>query len=148
MRNRSRPTLLLLSIALSLVGAAAVTGLLTTSRTIGSSGTVKAINVEVYWDIGCTDVVDQIGWGTFEPGDSPSKTIYIKNAGNAALTLNMTYSGWNPTDAGDHIALSWDVEGATIDQDGVVAAVLTLSVSDSISDITDFSFNIVIEGTG
>lgn len=148
MGSKSHLTILLISVCLALVGAAAVTGLLTTSRTIGSSGNVKAINVEVYWDSGGTQVVDQIDWGILEPGDSLNKTVYIKNTGNAPLTLNMSYSGWNPSEAGNYIILSWNKEGATIDPDGMVAAVLTLSVSDTISGITDFSFNIVIEGTG
>jgi len=148
MGSKSQLTILLVSVSLALVGAVAVTGILTTSRTVGSSGTVKAINVEVYWDLGCTQVVDQIDWGILEPGDTPTKTVYVKNTGNAALTLSMTYSGWDPTEAGSYITLSWDKEGATVDSDGVTGAVLTLSVSDSISGITMFSFNITIEGTG
>jgi len=121
---------------------------LTTSRTVGSSGTVKAINVEVYWDIDCTQVVSDIDWGILEPGDNATKTVYVKNTGNAALTLSMTYSGWDPTEAGGYITLSWDKESSTVDPDGVTGAILTLSVSDSISGITTFSFNITIEGTG
>ena len=148
MGSKSHQTLLLVSIILALVSAVAVTGLLTTSRTIGSSGTVKAINVEVYWDSGCTQVVGQIDWGALEPGDSLSKTVYIKNTGNAPLTLSMSCSGWSPVEAGDYITLSWDKEGGTVNPGEVVGAVLTLSVSDSISGVTDFSFNIVVEGSG
>ena len=148
MKSRSLPTLLLVLVSVALFSAAAVTGLLTTSRTLGSSGTVKAINVEVYWDIECTQVVNEIDWGIIEPGDSVTETVYIKNSGNVALTLNMSYSGWVPAGAGDYITLSWDKEGSTVDPDAVVGATLTLSVSESISSITTFSFTIVIEGTG
>lgn len=148
MGSKSHLTLLLASAILALVGAAAVTGLLTTSRTIGSSGTVKAINVEVYWDSGCTQVVDQIDWGTLGPGDTLDKTVYVENTGNAPLSLSISCSGWNPMEAGDYITLSWDREGGTVSPGEVVEAVLTLSVSNSISGITNFSFNIVIEGTG
>ena len=148
MGSKSILPLLLVSVVLALVGAVAVTGILTTSRTIGSSGTVKAINVEVYWDIECTNVVSEIDWSTIEPNESVTKTVYIKNTGNSAMTLSMTYSGWVPTEAGNYMTLSWDKEGVTMDPDAVVAAVLTLSVSDSISGIENFSFNIVIEGTG
>ena len=147
MDNKSHLALLLISISLALAGGIAVTGLLTSSRIIGSSGTVKAINVEVYWDSLCTQVVDTIEWGLLEPGDSVNKTVYIKNTGNAPLTLNMFYTGWVPLEAGDHITLSWNKEGATIDPDGVTSAVLTLSVSASASGVTDFSFDIIIEGT-
>jgi len=146
MNYRTHLNLIIFSVVLALVGGVAVTGLLTASRTIGSSGIVKAINVEVYWDLEGTQLVDQIDWGNIEPGDSVDKTIYIKNTGNAALTLNMTYSGWVPLEAGNYITLSWDKEGATVNPDGVVTAVLTLSISNSISGITNFSFNLIIEG--
>lgn len=139
---------LLLSVCMALVGAVTVTGLLTASRTIGSTGSVRAINVEVYWDSGCINVVSEIAWGSLEPGDSATKTIYIKNTGNAALTLNMTCSGWDPSGAEDDITLTWDKEDASVNPDAVVTAVLTLSVSPSISEITNFSLNIIITGTG
>lgn len=148
MGSKSIFPFMLVAVCLAAVSAVAVTGLLTASRTIGSSGTVKAINVEVYWDSGLTDVVSEIDWGTIEPGVSVTKTIYITNTGNTAVTLNMTYYGWDPAEAGNYITLSWDKEGVTIDPDAVVPAVLTLSISESISEIESFSFDIVIEGTG
>ena len=148
MESKSNLTPLLVLVNIALFSAAAVTGLLTTSRTIVSSGTINAINIEVYWDIECTQIVNEIEWGIIEPGDSVIETIYIKNTGNAALTLSMSHFYWDPEEAGDYITLAWDKEGETIDPDSVIGAILTLFVSDSISGITTFSFNIVIEGTG
>jgi len=143
-----RSVALLLVVSIALVSAFTVFGLLTTSRTIGSSGTVEAINVEVYWDSQCTQAVSEVDWGLHEPGTSVDKTIYVKNTGTAPMTLGLSYSGWVPAEAGNYISLAWDVEGAQVDSGGVVQAVLTLSVSGAISGITDFSFNIIIEGTG
>ena len=121
---------------------------LTISRPIEIRGTMKAIDVEVYWDSGYTDTVSAINWTILEPGDSVEKTVYVKNTGNAPVTLSMTSSGWNPLEAEDHITLSWDKEDEKLSPDAIVEAVLTLSVSPSISEITDFSSNIIIEGTG
>ena len=144
---KPRLTLLVL-LVIALIGSFGVYGLLTSSRNITSSGTVKAINVEVYWDQGCTQIVDNVDWGFAEPGDASSKTIYIKNSGNAPLILGLSYSDWVPTEAGDSITLAWDQEGTTINAGDVQQAVLTLSISDDIIGVTDFSFNIVIEGSG
>ncbi len=121
---------------------------LTASRTIEIRGAMKAIDVEVYWDSGYTDTVSAVNWTILEPGDSVEKTVYVKNTGNAPLTLKMTCSGWNPLEAEGQITLSWDKEDANVDPDVIVEAVLTLSVSPSISEITDFSSTIIIEGTG
>jgi len=109
---------------------------------------MKTIDVEVYWDSGCTDTVTAINWAITEPDASLAKTIYVKNTGNAPVTLSMTCSGWIPPEAETHITLSWDKEGATVEPSAVVAAVLILAVSATISGITDFLFNIVIEVTG
>ena len=123
-------------------------GLLTASRTIAIRGAMKAIDVEVYWDSGCTDTVSAVNWDILEPGGSPAKTIYVKNTGNAPLTLSMTCSGWTPPEAVDHITLSWDKEGVTVEPNAVVETLLTLSVSEAIYGITDFSCTITIEGKG
>lgn len=121
---------------------------LSASRTISSLGTMKAVDVEVYWDSGCTDTVSAINWAIIEPGYSGTKTIHVKNTGNAPLTLNMICSDWTPAEAETHITLSWNKEDIVIPPGVVLDTVLTLSVSAAISGITDFSFNIIVEGTG
>jgi len=135
-------------IALAITSGLVVSGLLTVSKTLSSTGTVKAINVEVYWDSSCTQVVNSIDWGTPGPGDTVSQTVYVKNGGNAQMNISLTVSGWSPVGAGSYLGVSWDREDAVVAAGGVVQAVITLDVSSSITGITDFSFDIVIEGTG
>ena len=139
---------LIVAVLLALLSGLTVSGLLTTSKTLSSSGSVKAINVEVYWDGLCTQVVNSVDWGTPEPGEVANQTVYIKNLGSAPLNVSMTTSNWTPVEAANYITLAWDREGASIDPDQVLQALLTLTVSDTITGIIDFSFNIVIEGTG
>jgi len=139
---------LLAMLVFALLGSFGVYGLLTYSRTISSSGILKAINVEIYWEQSCTQVVENVDWGYAEPGDTVSKTIYVKNSGNAPLTLSLSYSDWAPVEAGDFITLAWDQEGTTVNAGDVQQAILTLTVSNNIAGVTDFSFNIIIEGSG
>ncbi len=139
---------LIAAVSLAILGGLTVSGLLTVSRTLTSSGTVKAINVEVYWDNLCTSIVNSVDWSTPEPGEAVNQTVYVKNSGSAPLTVSMTTSNWIPVEAASYITLTWDREGASIDPDQVLQALLTLTVSDTITGITDFSFSIVIEGTG
>ena len=136
------------AILLAVFSALTVSGLLSTQRVLSSSGSVKAINVEVYWDLACTQVVSSIDWGVPEPGDSVLKTVYVKNTGTAPMTLNMSCSGWSPAQAENYLTVSWDRDEAVVNGGSVLQAVLTLSVSDTITGITDFSFDIVIAGTG
>jgi len=139
---------ILVAVVLALASSLVVSGLLTVSKTLSSTGSVKAINVEVFWDLACTQVVSSIDWGTPEPGDSVNRTVYVKNSGSAPMNVSLSASGWVPVEAGNYLTMSWDREGAEVAAEGFVQALLTLDVSGSITGITDFSFDIVIEGTG
>lgn len=132
---------------MALISGLAVSGLVTVSRTLSSSGTVNTINVEVFWDVNCTQIISDIDWGVLDPGENTSKTIYVKNTGSTAMMLNLTYSGWNPVEAGTYLSLTWDKEGAIVTVDEVVSTMLTLHVSDTIAGITSYSFDITIAGS-
>ncbi len=135
-------------IVLALTSGLAVSGLLNTSRTLPSTGTIMAINVEVYWDIAGTQNVTSIDWGVPEPGDVVNKTVYVKNTGNNPMNISMSTSNWTPAGASTDLSLIWDQEGVAVASGGTVQAILSLDVSPGISGVSDFSFNIVIEGTG
>ena len=123
------------------------TGLLSVNQTISSTGAVTAINVGVYSDSACTNELTTIDWGTISPGNSETITIYLKNTGNARITLSMTATNWTPVNADGPIELTWDKENANLNPNQETAATLMLSVSESITGITNFSFNVVLTGT-
>jgi len=123
------------------------TGLLSINKTVPSTGAVTAINVGVYSDSACTSELISIDWGTISPGNSENRTIYLKNTGNAQITLSMTKTSWNPANADGPITLIWNRESATLNATQVTTATLTLSLSESINGITNFSVDIVITGT-
>jgi len=137
-------------IAVAIVGAAAAItafGVMSTNRSIQSFGTVKAVNVGVYWNSACTNVTSSINWGMLSPGSSKDVILYVKNEGNVAVKLSLAAQNWNPTSAPTYMGLSWNREGQIVNSGTVVTATLTLSVSSSITGITSFSFDIVITGT-
>lgn len=122
-------------------------GTLVATRTISNSGSVTAVGVGVYSDSACTTALTAISWGTVNPGDVKTYTVYVKNTGNVPVKLNMTVSNWNPSSASSYITLTWNQEKSTLTAGQVVPAVLTLSVSSSVSGVTSFSFDITITGT-
>jgi hypothetical protein len=126
------------------------TGLLNVSRTIPSSGTVVVSNpnLAVFSDSQCTQALTSLDWGSVSSGSSVTKTIYIKNTGDVALTLSMTTSSWSPVAASDSMSILWDKQSSILAANQTTAAILRLSVSTSISGITAFSVNVVITGTG
>ena len=137
-------------IAIAVIGlflTVLTSGLLTTSQTVPTAGTVTAINVGVYNDLAFTQNCTSINWGTLSPGGQTTKTVYIKNTGTVPATLSMTTANWAPSDASAHLSLSWNRADYVLGVGASVPAVLTLTVSSNIDSITSFSFNIVITGT-
>jgi hypothetical protein len=139
----------LLLIALALMAlATCVTALLTYETRISSVGTVKTVGVGAFWDVNCTSRVTEIDWGLVEPGYHVNATIFLRNEGNAPITLSLHTENWSPSNASDHITLSWDYADQTVDPGAVMKVNLTLAVSSDITGITNFNFDIVITGIG
>ena len=64
------------------------------------------------------------------------------------MTLYLLLNNWTPTNAVDYLSVTWDEESTVLSVDEVVEAVLSLTVDNSITGIDDFSFQVVIGGTG
>jgi hypothetical protein len=138
----------LLSVILSSLIIVNVRSLYQTSSTISSVGTLKAIGIEVYWDEDLTDKVTTIKWGVLAPGARKAYTIYVSNEGNFPLSLRLSASNWNPPAASNYLTLTWNyLNGQTLKAGEVVGVTLTLAVSESITGIYNFNFEITAEGT-
>ena len=133
------------TIVLSLISIAAIT----TSTTLSSTGTVTtSAGLGVYSNSGCTTPLSSINWGTLTIGETANQTIYVKNTSTGlSLTLNMATSSWSPASASGYITITWNQQSTDLQPGASVTAVLTLTVSSSIVDVTNFNVNINIGGT-
>jgi len=138
--------LVVYTLVLAMIGPMVSSAL--TNRTVSNTGSIKAIGVDVFWDQACTDPVSSVNWGIVTPGGNRNVTVYIRNTGNSPITLSMTTSNWNPTNAPNYMALSWNYAGQTINANEVTSVTFTLTVSASITAITNFSFDITIVANG
>jgi hypothetical protein len=123
------------------------TGLLMSSQTLQSNGTVTAVNIGVYSDSGCTQNLTSINWGSIYPSNSTTRIIYVKNTGSLPIKLGMTTGSWMPSNANTYISLSWNRESTVLSAGQSIDATLTLSASSDAANITSFSCNITITGT-
>jgi len=105
------------------------------------------IEIDVYGDAACTQVISSVGWGEIEAGSSKTRVVYVKNNGDDGVSLSLLTENWNPSGASNYLQLSWDYNGSTIVSGEVRQITLTLSVSPSASGIDGFSFDIVIIGS-
>jgi len=122
-------------------------GVLTANQTVLSLGTITAVNVGVYSDSGLTQNLTSIDWGTLAPGNSTTRTIYVKNTGTIPVTLSMTTTSWVPSNANTYLTVTWNRANYVLAAGSSVSAILTLTASANAGNITTFSFNVVISGT-
>lgn len=119
------------------------------SLTIPSScAIIYPPNIAVYSDSGCTVILSSIDWGEMQPGEVKDYSCWVKNIGEANVYLLSNTTDWEPPVAAQFITLHFCGNGTTLPKGAILAANFTLSVSPTITGITDFSFNITISATG
>jgi len=138
----------LLCVILSGLIVANVRSLYQTSSTISSVGTLRAIGIDVYRDTGLTNKVTAINWGLLTPGSQATYTIYVSNTGILPLTLSLSTSNWDPPAASNYLTLTWNYNGQPVNAGKAAQVTFTLTVSESITGITNFNFDIIAEGSG
>ena len=139
-------TIRLLIVALAL---AAVLLALAAPGAIGARNrtTLNSVNVGLYSDAACTQSLTAINWGALTPGAAASRTIYVKNTGDATLVLSFVAGSWSPIQSQSLLMVSWNRGGYTLTAGTIVAATLTLQVVPSAGSLSSFSFTITISGT-
>ena len=138
---------IVLTVTLIMVNTNSIYGLLSAVTSIGSSGVVSSANMGVYQESQCINALSSINWGTISPGGTATYTIYVKNTGTVALTLTFTTGSWSPTGASTYFTLTWSYTGSQINTNAVVPITFTLSLTQSVTGITNFQFQITITGT-
>ena len=124
-----------------------VSAALVANQKVPNAGAVRSIAVNVFWDAACTNTTSSIDWGYVDPGESKNLTIYVKNPGSVSEVVSMTTGNWSSSPAQSKISVSWNREGYALARGIVVGAVLTLSVDQTISGVTGFTFDMTITGT-
>jgi len=112
----------------------------------GSGGTVYLpVGVGFYWDRNCTDPVRFVDWGTVGPESTVNVTVFVKNEGSQAISLNITAENWSPIEATSYMTFSSNYMGQTIDLRESLQITLSLTTSPYIEEITSFSFDINVD---
>lgn len=137
-------------LVLLIASGTVVLGILTTQRTINSTGTIfiDNLNFQAYVDSDCTQIATDLSYGQLRPGDVGTKTIYLKNIGNIPMTVSCTFDTWVPSNANQYLTPYWDAEGVLIQPGQVRIVIYSLTVSPSITGITTYSYRGTITATG
>lgn len=143
--------LMVSAIALTVVSSGALSAI-TGTTSLPATGRVvtvqTSVNLGIYQNSACTQNATALEWGELYPGQNVTKTIWIKNLGEADAKLSLSATGWAPSNAYTALELSWNSGGKTLAPNEVIQATLTLTVSPTAdASITAFSFDVQITGT-
>jgi len=98
-----------------------------------------------YADAACTIPLSNIDWGTMDPGESKTKTVYVKNETGKpdCFLVNIYPLNIVPPEFAQYMTLTSDWLMFTLLQRNQIHALnLTLAISSSIHGITSFSFDV------
>lgn len=116
--------------------------------TISTRGNIIAVGMQFYFDSAGVSVASLIDWGTLEPGQKVNVTLYMRSTGSVPVSVSMAVGNFNPASGSGYLACTWNYSGAVISPGQLVPVVFTLSVADTITGITAFSFDVSVVGTG
>lgn len=134
------------AVSFTILLLASTLAIFTVTQSENVSGLTATASLKVYRDYRCTQRIYSISWGDLEPGDSITKTVYVKNTGSVALTLHLYKTNWSPTTANESVTITWNRENTLLYPYRVTTARLTLTVSQDIQENTTFRVNLVIRG--
>ena len=144
MAMQKRTVIVALSIA-AMMMVASVLAIMTSSKTIPSSGSINAFKVGVYSNAGCTTPLDSITFDTISPGYNTNKTVFIKNdatSGGKSMSLSMTVTNWGstPTNGSTVVYIAFNSTGVTLAPTISCAANITLTALDNDETKAGLSF--------
>jgi hypothetical protein len=146
--SRSERIYIIVVTLIALAGVTVTYAVVNGYVSIHNTVTMKGIGVGIYTNSSCTQRLNSIDWGLAENGTVKNMTVYIRNEGNAPVTLSMQITNWNPSNANQYISLTWNYSGQSVSVNNGVAVVIFLSIASNIQGIPTFSFDITIWATG
>ncbi|HTY75002.1 MAG TPA: hypothetical protein VMD05_05490 [Candidatus Nanoarchaeia archaeon] len=142
--NERRKTILTTIFGLMVIILAISIANLQTGRALAHSDSIAGQGVGIYWDQGCTNKTLTLYWTQMKPGSNNTLTVYVRNECNTPIYLWITTQDWTPSNASDYINLTWNYSSQILTANQVIPIELTLSVSQNITGITQFSFSTTI----
>ena len=106
-----------------------------------------SIEIDVYTDQSCTQVMSVVDWGEITAGGSSYETVFVRNNGQTDVVISLQTENWTSQTAYNYMSVSWDYGGSVIGPGEVVEVSLELSVDADCPALTSFGFDIVIIGS-
>lgn len=144
LNHRREFALALMLAVLMMIGALSLSFL--GGRRLNVSAIVTSGNIGVYWDRNCTKRISSFDWGVLSPGQTRKfYEIYVRNEGTEPFSLVLTPKNWSPASASIYMSFSCFFRENVIEAGRAIKVRPILTVSNTITGISSFSFNIFFE---
>ena len=125
---------LIAGVAVVLIVVAGI--ILYASLTIHSTGEI--ITVGIAADIASID------WGTLYPNTTAQVVVNFWGNGTVPITMTLNAMNWEPVEASNYLAFTWNYTGEPIGADPIPVAI-TLHVDEGITGFRYFNVNILVQ---
>ena len=102
-----------------------------------------SVGIQVFDANNTEQLLTSIDWGMLNPGQTANHdALIVNNDASKTWNLTVTTSEWNPANATEYMAFTYEVYGETLQTQ--LAVRFTLEIYENATDITDFSFSITL----
>lgn len=147
---KASKALVALVIAVLLIFAAFAATLLLDRQVIDNVAEVKCVNVIVFtYENDSEQVVERINWGMIDSNATAEIQVFARSDSNVPIVLTTSYGNWTPLEMGDYTTNWSSLDNVTMQPDEVMSLTFYMHIAAEITstDIREFSFEIIIDGT-
>jgi hypothetical protein len=124
---------------IGVMGSLLTANALISSLMIHQDGTVSM--VQAYTDSSLNTTVTAMHWGSLLPDSVQNQTIYLKNFGTKAVTVNPVAVNWSPANASNYFGFTSNAVDMVIPPGIAQSATIFLSVFANITNTTINGFS-------
>ena len=111
---------------------------------IQGGGIIRTVGLKAFIDPDLTVEAATIDWGHMSPGDNSSVTLYLKSTSTIPAELTFSTENWEPSAAQLFFTVTWNYNQQILDPSQVIPVIFTLRVSENVSGVTMFTFDLII----
>ena len=107
-------------------------------------GTIRTVCLKAFMDPDLTVEATTIDWGLMNPGDNSSVMLYLKSTSTVPVVLTFSTENWMPSSAQPFFTVIWDYDHQSLNPNQVIPITFTLHVSENVTGVTTFRFDLII----
>ena len=111
---------------------------------IQGGGVIRTVGLEAFLDSDLTIKATTLDWGLMSPGDSSNVTLYLKSSSTIPAEIMFSTENWEPSAAQPFFNLLWDYNNQLLSPNQVISVIFTLQVSENVTGVTTFTFDLIL----